>query len=1137
MQAPNEASELEKRYQQAKAEKNNGNREKARSMLEVLANQDNYRKAQLELGLMYAADGDELTAFHYVELSAKQGHHVAEFCLSNYWLQGIGTIVDQQLAFDFCKKAVDGGLNEANVPLAGYYQSGVGTPKNVDLAIHHLKMAARNNSIDALYQLGKIYFHGKIVTASKQMAILYFKKATQIKCDETEIHTHFAASFYLGRCYLTADGKNLAEANKIFHYLITQTQQDKNIRKLVSKAAKLLTIYEFDELMQSALEIHNNNLFDIYYESFEIKLTDLSASNRSLPGIDKLTRCKVFYHSLKTLGPKDLMQLAFNELRKPSTSIDGIQLKGYLNKILSYQQEEHAGLIGDANSYEERAGLASEANFYYGLCAFYGIFGDFDTESGFQQIILSGLFGFKRAQEFLTLKSEPDSRFAVSIYLKEGNHAYEHKMYHLAKFHYSMGLKNKNTRGDMRIDMLFKQAMCDWHMGYLSQAELKFSELLKQKPSHLEALDKLMECQVKNNHLDQALHHIKDNKTYLEHIKKNMPTHLWMKTLYAAYQYNLGKERLRLNDMQGGFKCFQEAIASGNQSARLELGICYFEGWGTTQNLEEAFLQFRLNTTDHNTHYYLGLMCKHGLGTTLDKRASVDYLNTFPINPLSAEYLQKSTTVAGLMELGNAACEKKMYQLALCHYLDALEKEAVNAQALLKAGICYLRLNKLNEAHTSIQQALHINPAYEEAILPHIECLVMMNNLPVALSLVEQHETIWLRFIKQSTRKEPWKKTLLDALETHNQAKIIQQEQEAKATKMAETKNQAPASAAAPRRQKRAVNNTAPHFTSGFIKTRRDDINSCENADQFLSILEKIIFNNTPKTLREACTDWFSKHPDDRDYILQKMDSKGAIFQEYKLEWEQLPVKHPVIVSDELPEVAPVEMVVEKPPVTTEISQIPTVIVPNELPDEVPVETVVEELPVKTEIPQIPLDYPRSLTLFHKPLPKEPDIKKGTFNLEDIENVEPTKPQKVVFDPTFNLFKPEEKAVETEIDGDISYREVEYPFHFNVQCHERPYYISGHPAFEGFIKIFVTAKDEDFLDNVNDRLSVLTKSMMKARIHHRLDFHSQGTVTELTLVTGSREDYLKVQEMVTVMAKQVNEFRQSCAFVNPGVGR
>jgi len=589
---------------------------------------------------------------------------------------------------------------------------------------------------------------------------------------------------------------------------------------------------------------------------------------------------------------------------------------------------------------------------------------------------------------------------------------------------------------------------------------------------------------VKKNNLDQALSRIKDNKAYLEHLKKNKQHASWMTTLYAAYKCFLGKKRLAQNNRKAAFQDFKEATESGNIPALIELGICYFEGWGVEQNFSEAFLSFQLASNHPIGYFYLGIMCKHGLGIEINKRSAEDYLKTSSGN----NYLQKSTTLEGLIELGDSAFDKKMYQLALCHYLNALEKEALNTQALLKIGICYLRKNKLDEAYKYIQQALALNPQNTETILAHLECLALLNMLPVAIALVEQHEALWLRYIEQSTKKEPWKKILQDAFERHTQEKIIQKEQAIKATQMAEKPQPAPTS----RRKKRDIKiNPNKHFSPDYIEACRKEIDTCNHADQFLSILEKIIFGNTPIILRETAAKWFSKHPADRDYILQKMDGKGEIFQKYKLLWEQLPIE-------------PVVMV----------------------PDESPVETVMEAVPVKTDIPQIPLP----LTLFHKPLSKEPVVKKGTFSLDDIENPEQSRPPKVVVDSPFNLFKPAEKAIETEIDGEIYSLETEAPFDFDVQSSAGINYSMGYPAFDGVVKIFATTTNPDFLDKVNRFLADLVVSIMMERIFHRSEFSSGVNTTGLTLVTDCPENHEKIQKMVAVLTQKVNTLKEAGAF-------
>lgn len=1079
MKATNETNTIERLFAKAQAEKKQGNREQAIFLYKLLA-EKNCKHAQFELGLMYTEDGQDEQAFKYHQLAASQDHAMAEYCLSQCFLTGKGSpIINLQQAFNYCKQSADHGFLHAQYQLAGFYKNGTGTEKNYNLTIKLLEQTAEQNYIDALYQLGKEYLTGDIVAQNKQMAMHYFEIITKIEPDESQINMYFDTFLILGECYLTGDEKNLANACQMFCSLLFQVETRQEalsiIKKTVSDAACALTFLDFAELIQYALIKHDNDLFAIYLENLEIKFEAAKHAPEQACNLKEWQRPMEFYNSLKKLQPKDLMTLVFEELKKPSDKIRSDYVKHHLNKILSYQEKEHANIL-------------REACFYYGLCELYGVFGEFNSELGFNHISISKVSEFPRAQEFFKIKTDPHSKMAASIYQKEGDYSFEQKLYHLARFHYTSALKTQHFKGNLKIDIQFKQAMCDWHMDYLDKACLQFSAILKQKPEHKAALDKLMEYEVKKNNLDQAVSKIKDNKAYLEHLRINKKPGSWMEVLYAAHLCFLGKEKLHQNARRSAFRYFMEARSLGSISALIESGICYFEGWGVKQNPSEAFLSFQL-ALDHPTGYfYLGIMYEHGLGIEINKKSAEYYLKTFPDNTLAVDYLQKSTTLAGLIELGDSALDKKMYQLALCHYLNALEKEALNIQPLLKIGICYLRKNKLDEACKYIEQALALNPQSEEAILASIECQTLLNKLPTAIALIEQHQALWLRYIAQSTKNEPWEKILQDAFEKQAQEKIIQKEQAIKTTQLVEM----PQRITTPRPKKREVKkNPNKHFSSHYIAACCKEIDTCNNADQFLSILEKIICGNMPKILRETSTQWFSKHPADRDYILQKMDGKGEIFQKYKLLWEQLPIE-------------PVVMV----------------------PDESSVEAVMEAAPVKTDIPQIPLP----LTLFHKPLSKEPVVKKGIFNLDDIENLEQSRPQKVVVDSPFNLFKPAEKTIETEIDGEIYSLDTEAPFDFDVQSSAGINYSMGYPVFDGVVKIFATTTNPDFLDKVNRFLADLVVSIMMERIFHRSEFSSGMNTTGLTLVTDCPENHAKIQKMVAVLSEKVTAMKEACIF-------
>lgn len=864
-------------------------------------------------------------------------------------------------------------------------------------------------------------------------------------CQTLESLPEFSVS--AGISCLTGSPKDLVNAHKHFFWTLFHAPSTKNaIRTAVSEIGESLTFLELFQLTQMALESRESKLFYIYYENILKHFQNKWGSEDEERARMKLAADARFMKKI-SVPQADWLQLALEELKKPSANITAIYVDIYLEKAIL----------------EVNARFA-ESLYYYGLCQLYGVFGQSNLEKGLTTIQGSANNQWPQAIELIQALTNPQKAFAILV--KAGDEAYAKGLHHFAKYHYLQALDQKRAPNNRKPEIQSKQALCDWNMGYRDQAYAVFVRILNSNPNHPDILEKILEYHVAKDNLDQAVDLLKSNHGYIARLNRAPKAKgSAIETAYAAYQFCIGREMLHQNNLREGFKHIKESANLNYPSAKLYLGICYLEGWGTAQDFALAGMQFQMSPESPEASYYLGIIATYGLGEILDQNMASGFFDLVKQEPLAAEYLQKNHSVSGLIELGDKACEQRMYQVALCHYQRAVEKENNHAEALYKVGICHFKKNNLHAADNFLQQALKQKPDYTEAILARLKCLVQLNKLEEAVTLTEQHESLYTSHIMQYARKEKWKKTLCIAFDQHQQSK--------------------------PKREKKKpVVKLTKSFSPESIKIWLEKIDLCENKEQFLSIVDAIQAENTPKKLLESLGIWLSRHPECRDDLLQILDSKGGFFQKYKLVWEQIPVEKSVIEPEIL----------------------------------------------STDVPQIPRNFSLWLTLFRKVEPKKLPLN----NDHEAINNPPPKPQKIASRPTDHFFKP----AEPEIDGEIHYREVEYPFNYKVTRDECSYMdpVFGLPAYEGRVAIAITLNDRTLRDSVHHCLGDLTQKIIQAGIHYRQEFNPQAYTAEgnqivLTLVTGSQENYWKIQKMVADFGKQVDEFRESYAFSNPGFGR
>ena len=161
--------------------------------------ENGYSKSQYFVSLLYLAgrynySKNNKEAFYWCNLSAKQGYGPAEYKISLYYNNSIGTKKNEVEAFNYMKKAVQSEYSKSNLQMGIYYKSGIGVNKDSKLAIKYLTAAIyKNKDVEACYIYGIMLFEGDGVEKDIDKAILHLNV-----CSEKG---HIPSKYILGDCY------------------------------------------------------------------------------------------------------------------------------------------------------------------------------------------------------------------------------------------------------------------------------------------------------------------------------------------------------------------------------------------------------------------------------------------------------------------------------------------------------------------------------------------------------------------------------------------------------------------------------------------------------------------------------------------------------------------------------------------------------------------------------------------------------------------------------------------------------------------------------------------------------------------------------------------------------------------------
>lgn len=149
-----------------------------------------YANALYNLYQIYKRDGDDDLAFSYLEKSALTDDPTSMLTLADLYFGGYLTNIDYKKAIYWYERALSLDESYAENNLAHCYQEGLGTAVNINRALEVLTLASKHGSVDALYNLGILYYN-----QNDYKTALFFLEEASMKYHQEA--THLLTKIYL----------------------------------------------------------------------------------------------------------------------------------------------------------------------------------------------------------------------------------------------------------------------------------------------------------------------------------------------------------------------------------------------------------------------------------------------------------------------------------------------------------------------------------------------------------------------------------------------------------------------------------------------------------------------------------------------------------------------------------------------------------------------------------------------------------------------------------------------------------------------------------------------------------------------------------------------------------------------------
>ena len=212
------------------------------------------------------------------------GNPKAMFFLGLAYYEGLGVLIDFQLAFENFMKAADQQLSDAEFYVAGMFFYGEGIEKNYSKAVKYYKKIVKYKSsdnsyiIESYFKLGFCYLFGEGIKQNTKSALKYLNKAVKSE--------HIEAKYWLGYYYydlwnkLEEDDKEVGKKA----YKLLKSASDQNIELslhflgqcydngigIKQNLDKALISYK-KSVLQNNDDVSIINIADIYYFKQDIE--------------------------------------------------------------------------------------------------------------------------------------------------------------------------------------------------------------------------------------------------------------------------------------------------------------------------------------------------------------------------------------------------------------------------------------------------------------------------------------------------------------------------------------------------------------------------------------------------------------------------------------------------------------------------------------------------------------------------------------------------------------------------------------------------------------------------------------------------------------------------------------------------
>lgn len=171
--------------------------------------------AQMLLSLMYlegvGVRRNYLQAVRWARLSATQGNAVSRLLMGAFLEDGVGVKRDMEQAVSWYRAAAETPIEiGARQRLGTLYIEGKGVVRNVEEGLKWLNAAAEKGDVHAAFQLGMIYYNGRIVDQDYNQALEWYLKSVGKKAIDkrkTGLEVLFGQVAVFGEMYTRTIGQ------------------------------------------------------------------------------------------------------------------------------------------------------------------------------------------------------------------------------------------------------------------------------------------------------------------------------------------------------------------------------------------------------------------------------------------------------------------------------------------------------------------------------------------------------------------------------------------------------------------------------------------------------------------------------------------------------------------------------------------------------------------------------------------------------------------------------------------------------------------------------------------------------------------------------------------------------------------